>query len=132
MDRVGARKPTRSEAAKLRRMKRQTTNAVNSRHAGRLHIVLDNVGSHGTAEVLAWAKAHNVRFCCTPTNASWLNRIECHFAALRRFALDNSDFRSHAEQQEAIEEYLAWRNRKRPISKEAWKAPSCLSIGRCA
>lgn len=93
------------------------------RHAGRLHIVLDNVAYHCTAKVLGWAKAHNVCFCYTPTNASWLNRIECHFTALRRFALDNSDFGSHAEQQEAIEDYLAWRNRQRPISKEAWKPP---------
>jgi transposase len=68
------------------------------RHAGRLHVVLDNVGYHGTAEVLAWAQANDMRFCYTPTNASWLNRIECHFTALRRFALDNSDFPSHAEQ----------------------------------
>jgi hypothetical protein len=33
----------------------------------------------------------------TPTNASYLNRIEGHFAALRSFTLDGTDHASHAE-----------------------------------
>lgn len=93
------------------------------RRAARHYIVLDNVSCHCAAEVLAWAKAHSVRFCCTSTSASWLNWIECRFSALRRLALDNADFRSHPEQQEAIELHLVWRNRQRPNSKEAWKPP---------
>ena len=38
--------------------------------------------------------------------------------ALRKFALDNTDYRSHEEQQEAIECYLSWRNRTRKISDQ--------------
>ena len=87
-----------------------------------LHIVLDNYGPHLKAEVLAWAKTHDVKFYFTPTNASWLNRIECQFTALKKFALDNSDFRSHEEQQEAIESYLAWRNGRREIAIESWRS----------
>jgi hypothetical protein len=34
----------------------------------------------------------------TPTNASWLNRIEGHFAALRYFTLDGTDHPSHKTQ----------------------------------
>lgn len=86
-----------------------------------LHIVLDNYGSHLKTEVRRWAAAHNIRFYLTPTNASWLNRIECHFTALKEFALKTSDFRSHQEQQEAIETYLSWRNRARTITMESWK-----------
>jgi len=41
---------------------------------------------------------------------------------LRKFALDNTDYRSHQEQQEAIERYLSWRNRTREISLENWKS----------
>lgn len=85
-----------------------------------LHIVLDNYKTHLKTEVVAWANAHNICFYFTPTNASWLNRIECHFTALRKFALDNSDFHSHEEQQEAIETYLSWRNRRRSISQTTW------------
>jgi len=44
------------------------------------------------------------------------------FTALRKFALDNSDFRSHEEQQKAIESYLAWRNGRREIAIESWRS----------
>jgi transposase len=87
-----------------------------------LHIVLDNAGFHLKAEVLAYAAAHRIKFYFTPTAASWLNRIECHFTALRKFALDNTDHRSHAEQQAAIERYLTWRNGTRQISLQSWNS----------
>jgi transposase len=87
-----------------------------------LHVVLDNASFHLKAEVLTWAAAHRIRFYFTPSSASWLNRIECHFTALRKFALDNSDFRTHEEQQEAIESYLSWRNGTRNISLKSWRS----------
>jgi transposase len=86
-----------------------------------LHVVLDNYGSHLKAEALLWAAAHKVRLYFTPTEASWLNRIESHFAGLKKFALDSSDHRSHEEQQEAINSYLAWHNRKRALSCQSWQ-----------
>jgi transposase len=87
----------------------------------KLHIVMDNFSPHITGEVLTWAKNRNVRFYLTPTNGSWLNRIESQFTALRKFALKNSDHRTHEEQQAAIESYLCWRNRSRDLSITAWK-----------
>lgn len=87
----------------------------------KLHIVMDNYGSHMTTEVMAWAKTHNVRFYLTPTNGSWMNRIESQFTALKKFALQPSDFHSHEEQQAAIESYLTWRNGSRDLSITAWK-----------
>ena len=86
----------------------------------KLHIVMDNYGTHLQDNVLAWAKQNNIRFYLTPTNGSWLNRIECQFTAVRKFALQNSDHSSHEEQQAAIESYLTWRNRSRDISITAW------------
>lgn len=86
----------------------------------KLHIVLDNYGPHLTAEVGLWAVTHNIKFYWTPTNASWLNRIESHFTALKKFALASSDHRSHTEQQQAIESYLCWRNRKRLLTTMSW------------
>lgn len=85
-----------------------------------LHLVLDNYGPHLTQQVQDWAKGHNVRFYLTPTNASWLNRIECQLTALKEFALNNSDYRTHEEQQEAIEKYLSWRNRRRLLPIIPW------------
>jgi len=88
---------------------------------GILYLVLDNVGYHCKQEVRDWATRHGVRFQFTPTNASWLNRIECHLTAVRKFALDNSDHRTHEEQEQAIQDYLDWRNRKRGISLQEWQ-----------
>jgi transposase len=81
----------------------------------RLAIVLDNASPHLTTRhdrrVGQWAAANNVELAYTPTNASYLNRIEGHFAALRYFTLDGTDHSSHAEQASMIRRYLIWRNR---------------------
>jgi transposase len=84
-----------------------------------LHMVMDNYGTHLSQDVAAWARTHNVRLYFTPTNASWLNRIECHFGPLKKFALNSSDHRSHAEQEAAIMSYLTWRNRRRTIGVQS-------------
>ena len=57
-----------------------------------------------------WAAANNVELAYTPTNASWLNRIEAQFTALRYFALDGTDHASHREQASMIRRYIIWRN----------------------
>ncbi len=87
-----------------------------------LHVVMDNYGPHIMDEVRRWAAFHRIRIYLTPTNASWLNRIECHFTALKKFALSPSDHRSHEEQAEAIELYLSWRNGRRLLSLQSWRA----------
>lgn len=45
-----------------------------------------------------------------PFYASWLNRIEAQFTALRYFALDGTDHESHDAQAWMIRRYIAWRN----------------------
>jgi transposase len=81
----------------------------------RLAIVLDNFSPHVSTtkdqRVGEWASANNVELAYVPTNASWLNRIECQFQALRYFTLDGTDHRSHEEQNSMIRRYIAWRNR---------------------
>ena len=96
-----------------------------------LHIVMDNYSPHLKREVWMWAKANAVKFYLTPSNASWLNRIECQFTALKKFALDNSDYQSHEEQEQAIRSYLAWRNGRRAIAVERWRT-SPRSNTRCS
>jgi transposase len=86
-----------------------------------LHIVLDNATFHDRPEILAYAAKHRMKFYFTPTSASWLNRIESHFTALKKFALDNTDYRSHPEMEAAIHSYLRWRNGQRQISSRSWK-----------
>jgi len=87
-----------------------------------LHLILDNASFHLKAEVLAYAATHRIHFYFTPTAASWLNRIECHFTAMKKFALDNTDYRTHEQQQVAIEHYLEWRNGTRKISLPDWRS----------
>jgi hypothetical protein len=59
--------------------------------------------------VAEWAAANNVELASTPTNASWLNRIEAQFQALRSFTLDGTDHASHHQQASMIRRYIACR-----------------------
>jgi transposase len=86
-----------------------------------LHIVLDNATFHLKAEVLEYAALNRIKLYFTPTSASWLNRIESHFTAVRKFCLDNTDYQSHEEMQRTIQRYLRWRNREQAISIQDWQ-----------
>ena len=86
-----------------------------------LHVILDNATFHDRPEILTYAATHRLRFYFTPTSASWLNRIECHFTALKKFTLDNTDYRKHEDMQAGIVHYLAWRNGRREISLMSWR-----------
>jgi transposase len=81
----------------------------------RIAIVLDNFSPHRTTKtdsrVGDWAAANNVELAYVPFYASWLNRIEAQFTALRYFALDGTDHPSHEAQGRMIRRYIAWRNR---------------------
>jgi transposase len=76
-----------------------------------IYVILDNFSPHIKEDVTTWCKENNVEFVFTPTNASWLNRIECHFTALKKFAIKNSNYNSHKELGSAIRRYLIWRNK---------------------
>ncbi len=67
-------------------------------------------GSDARPNGCGLAKANKVTFVFTPTNASWMNRIEREFTAREKFSLENCDYTSHEEQQAAIHSYLRWRN----------------------
>jgi len=81
----------------------------------RLYLVMDNFSPHKHPTVTSWAAASQVELVFLPTYSSWLNWIEPEFAALRYFALNGTDHRTHAEQGDAIAGYMRWRNaRARP------------------
>lgn len=81
----------------------------------RIAIVCDNYSPHLTTKrcsrVADWADANNVEIAYTPTNSSWLNRIEAQFTALRYFALDGTDHPTHKAQGSMIRRYIIWRNK---------------------
>ncbi|MGW0251163.1 IS630 family transposase [Nocardia goodfellowii] len=76
----------------------------------KLYVIVDNFSPHKKAEVLAWCADNDVELVFLPTYSSWLNWIESEFAALRAFALNGTDHRSHGGQDDAIAAYIRWRN----------------------
>lgn len=81
----------------------------------RIAIVCDNFCPHLTTKkcqrVGTWAAENSVEIAYTPTNSSWLNRIEAQFTALRYFTLDGTDHATHKEQGSMIRRDILWRNR---------------------
>ena len=80
----------------------------------KLYLVMDNFSPHRHPDVRNWAADNNAELVFLPTYSSWLNWIEAEFAALRYFALNGTDHRSHAEQNVAIAGYVRWHNLRAP------------------
>ena len=73
-----------------------------------LHLILDNYGTHGHERVRAWLAKHpRVVLHFLPTSSSWLNLIERWFAELSQKAVRRGVFRSVAELEQAIADFLA-------------------------
>ena len=73
----------------------------------KLHLVMDNYGTHKTPEVQSWLRKHP-RFVChfVPTSSSWLNLVERWFRELTDKAIRRGVFRSVPDLEKAIAEYL--------------------------
>lgn len=78
----------------------------------RIHLILDNFSPHKVAEVQQWCAANNVHLIWTPTNASWLNPIECEFTPVKEFVIRNSDYDTHTELRHALDRYTRYRNKR--------------------
>ena len=70
-----------------------------------------------TREVKRHCRKSNIRLVYTATCASWMNRIERHFAPFRRFVLDNSDWSNHSEIARASQGNLRWGSRDKKNAK---------------
>ena len=84
---------------------------------GKLHLILDNYGTHKTPEVQAWLKHHR-RFVphFIPTSSSWLNLIERWFGELTQKAVRRGVFLSVPDLVQAIEDFLlAWNKNPKPF-----------------
>ena len=72
-----------------------------------VHLVLDNYGTHKTAEVKAWLAKHpRFHLHFTPTSASWLNLVERFFAEITTKRIRRGAFASVADLETAIHDYL--------------------------
>ena len=72
-----------------------------------IHLVLDNYGTHKTPEVKAWLARHRrFKMHFTPTSASWLNLVERFFAEITAKRIRRGIFKSVAELEQVIHDYL--------------------------
>jgi transposase len=90
----------------------------------KLYVIMDNYSPHKHLQVRSWAADNDVELVFLPTYGSWLNWIESEFAALRYYALNGTDHRTHDEQNTAIGAYVRWRNiRAQPKTSFAASSP---------
>jgi len=98
-----------------------------------LHLVIDNYGTHGTAEVKAWLK-RNPRFVLhyVPTSCSWLNLIERWFGELTNKRIRRGSFHGVDELIAAIDEFLAvWNEKPKPFIWTATVDSILAKLARC-
>ena len=76
-----------------------------------VHVILDNVSSHKSAEVNQWLKDHpDWTFHFTPTSASWMNAVEGFLSRLSRQRRKHAIFNSLDECIAAVERYIEHHN----------------------
>jgi transposase len=79
-----------------------------------VHLIVDNYSTHKSAAVQRWLKPKARRrfhFHFTPTSSSWLNQVERWFGLITDRMIRRGTFRSVAELERAIYQWLAhWNN----------------------
>ena len=66
--------------------------------------------AHKTPDIRHWAQDSNVELVFTPTYASFLNRIECHFWAIGEFVVNNADYPDWDACKKAMADHIHYRN----------------------
>ena len=98
----------------------------------KLHLVMDNYGTHKEPHVQRWLKKHP-RFVChfVPTSSSWLNLVERWFRELTDKAIRRGSFVSVPDLKRAIDEFMtAWNKDPRPFIWTASVEQIIEKIGR--
>jgi transposase len=57
-----------------------------------IYWIQDNLSANWVPPIRAYAAANRIELVPTPTYASYLNPIECHFSALTQFVVSNADY----------------------------------------
>ena len=89
----------------LRAIDRRTPKALD------VHLIADNYATHKHPTVKAWLKRHpRFHMHFTPTSASWLSQVERFFGLITEDRIRRGIFRSVAELEAAIQDYLDQHN----------------------
>jgi len=78
----------------------------------RIHLILDNFSPHRKAKVLKYCRQNNIHLIWTPTNASWLNPIECQFTHVKEFVIRGTNYKNHKELRIFLNKYVKYRNKQ--------------------
>ena len=99
----------------------------------KLHVVMDNYGTHKHPRVQRWLQRHP-RFIphFIPTSSSWLNLVERWFGELTGKRIRRGVFVSVEDLQQAIEEFLAaWNDDPKPFVWTATVESIVEKLSRC-
>lgn len=109
----GECKPTRNGTDFLAFLKA----AVKPHADQEVHVVLDNLSTHNTADVQAWlAQNPTVHFHFTPVGSSWLNQIENWFGIITRQSIRRGTFTSVKALIGRIRDYIThWNSHAGPF-----------------
>jgi transposase len=109
----------------LRTIDRQTPKRLD------LHLIVDNYATHKHAKVKAWLKKHpRFHLHFTPTSASWLNQVERFFGLVTEDRIRRGVFKSVADLEAAIHDYLDHHNASpKPFT---WTAPAAAILEKVA
>ena len=83
----------------------------------RIYVVMDNSSTHKTPTTLQWCQHNQVSPVFSATNASWMNRLECHLTAAHYLVIKNSDPVDHRDVGQRMQEYLKWHNKNTQNAK---------------
>jgi transposase len=76
----------------------------------RIYCIQDNLSANWTPDIRAYAAANNIELVATPTYASYLNRIECHFLPISEFVVKNADYPDWDAFAHALARHVTYRN----------------------
>src|SRR4051794_7932033 len=78
------------EPALVARAKRERRPACEVRK--RWYCIQDNLSANWTPDIRAFAATTKIELVATPTYASYLNPVECHFFPISEFVVNNADY----------------------------------------
>jgi len=80
------------------------------RRGVRIYWIQDNLSANWTADIRDFAREHNIELVPTPTYASYLNPIECHFTPIGQFCFGNADYLDWEAANWALARHVRYRN----------------------
>ncbi len=76
----------------------------------RIYWIQDNLSANWVPPIRAYAAANRIDLVPTPTYASYLNPVECHFSALTEFVVCNADYLDWDAFGHALANHIRYRN----------------------